>query len=243
MDNWLRPAWPAPPQVQAVTTTRQGGVSAPPYASLNLADHVGDDPAAVAENRQRLAHHLALPATPLWLQQHHGCSVARAAENGLNPHADACYSETPGEVCAVLTADCLPLLVTTRSGDAVAAIHAGWRGLAAGVIEATLAHFPPNDPLLIWLGPAIGPTAFEVGEEVREAFLRRDPGDRVAFAPSRPGHWWADLYTLARRRIAPFRPACIVGGERCTYRESEHFFSYRREGRCGRMVSLIWREG
>jgi YfiH family protein len=237
----LVPDWPAPPQVRACMTTRHGGVSRGPYASLNLGDHVGDDPAAVAANRTRLLTALELPGEPLWLQQVHGCGVARAGRDRPGCQADATLAQAPGQVCGVLTADCLPLLFCDRAGQRVAAAHAGWRGLCDGVIEAALdALAVPGEQVLCWLGPAIGPEAFEVGPEVRAAFLARDPGAAAAFRPSPAGRWLADLYHLARRRLAARGVGFVGGGEHCTFTESERFFSYRRDGVTGRLASLIW---
>ncbi|PKM45838.1 MAG: peptidoglycan editing factor PgeF [Gammaproteobacteria bacterium HGW-Gammaproteobacteria-1] len=233
----ILPTWPAPPNVHACATTRAGGVSTEPYASLNLGDHVGDDPAAVAENRARLCRELALPAEPLWLTQVHGTAVAE----GAGGCADASVAFGPGTVCTVMTADCLPLLLCDRAGTRVAAVHAGWRGLLAGVIEAAVARLDtPGAELLVWLGPAIGPDAFEVGEEVRAAFLAEDGGAAGAFRPSPAGRWLADIYALARRRLARCGVNAVYGGELCTYHDAERFYSYRRDGVTGRMASLIW---
>lgn len=234
------PNWPAPLNVKAVVTTRQGGVSPAPYESLNLGTHVGDEHAGVARNRVLLKEAAKLPADPHWLQQVHGCRVAQCDSEGLPVAADASTTMVPGRVCAVLTADCLPLLICNRRGTRVAAVHAGWRGLASGIIEATLARFEPDDELLVWLGPAIGPTAFEVGGEVRDAFLTVDPLAEAGFKSNRPGHWLADLYFLARRRLALPSVAYIGGGDHCTLSDSNRFFSYRRDGITGRMASLIW---
>lgn len=240
--EWLEAEWPAPANVRAVTTTRGGlGVSLPPFDRFNLADHVGDDPAAVAANRARLVSVLHLPTEPVWLEQVHGAGVARLPVAVTKPQADAAVTTTPGVVCAVLTADCLPVLFCDRDGTKVAAAHAGWRGLAGGVLEATVAAMdvPPQD-VLAWLGPAIGSRTFEVGEEVRAAFTADDPAASSAFTPTRPGHWRADLYTLARRRLARIGVEAVFGGGHCTFEESQRFYSYRRDGRTGRMASLIW---
>jgi YfiH family protein len=239
--DWLVPDWPVPENVRAVATSRNGGVSAAPWNGLNLGDHVGDDPEAVVENRRRLRQMLKLPAEPLWLKQVHGCAVADSGVSKPGCEADARISDRPGEVCAVLTADCLPLLFADKAGRWVAAAHAGWRGLAGGVIEQTVARFP-GDPaaLHVWLGPAIGPEAFEVGAEVRQAFVDSDPGADEAFRPVRAGHWLADLYLLARRRLTRCGVSSVHGGGFCTYTEAQRFFSYRRDGVTGRMASLIW---
>lgn len=233
----LLPNWPAPPNVRACTTTRDGGVSLGPYASLNLGDHVGDDPAAVAENRARLRRELALPAEPLWLTQVHGIVVAE----GQGGCADASVAFGPGTVCTVMTADCLPLLLCDRAGTRVAAVHAGWRGLLAGVIEATVTRLGvPGTEVLVWLGPAIGPDAFEVGAEVRAAFVAEDAAVAAAFTPSPAGRWLADIYALARLRLARCGVTAVYGGELCTWSDAARFYSYRRDGVTGRMASLIW---
>lgn len=237
----LTPGWPAPANVHALSTTRNGGVSAQPYASLNLGDHVGDDPQAVAQNRAILRRHL--PAEPLWLKQVHTTSVANANADTATgiPEADASVARSPNKVCAVLTADCLPVLLCDRQGTVVAAAHAGWRGLAGGVLEATVTamHVDPAD-LLAWLGPAIGPDAFEVGDDVRAIFLADDPAAANAFTPHGNGKWLADIYRLARIRLARCGVGQISGGEHCTFREENRFFSYRRDQTTGRMASLIW---
>lgn len=242
-NDGLVPDWPAPPRVRAYTTTRLGGVSPAPYAGLNLGDHVGDAPQAVAANRAQVVRQLGLPGMPLWLNQVHGITAVDAAHAAPGCAADASFTRESGAVCAVLTADCLPLLLCDKVGSTVAAVHAGWRGLAAGVIEATLAamQVPPED-LMVWLGPAIGPRAFEVGSEVREAFTSHDPAAAAAFHPSPAGRWLADIYQLARLRLARQGVMAVYGGERCTYTEAQYFYSYRREGVTGRMASLIWIE-
>lgn len=240
---WIKADWPAPPNIHAGTTTRLGGVSRAPYDALNLATHVGDDEAAVLENRRLLKRALNLPAEPLWLTQVHGTEVAMPGDAG-NPacEADACLSRESGQVCVVMTADCLPLLLCDRDGTVVAAVHAGWRGLLEGVIEATLHKMQrPADDILVWLGPAIGPEAFEVGEEVRAAFTAREAGASTAFkSTGRPGKWLADLYRLARQRLARCGVGQVYGGGLCTYTDAGRFYSYRRDGACGRMASLIW---
>lgn len=241
MNDLIFPDWPAPANVRAVITTRRGGVSQAPYDSFNLGNHVGDDPARVEQNRALLRQWADLPSEPNWLQQIHGCKVAECDAEVWREEADAATASRPGKVCAVMTADCLPLLICNRSGTRVAAVHAGWRGLAAGVIEAALARFTGHDDeLLIWLGPAIGPSAFEVGNEVRDAFLSVDSEAEPAFKSSRPGHWMADLYFLARLRLSLPQVVFIGGGDYCTLSETEQFFSYRRDGTTGRMASLIW---
>ncbi len=242
-ENFLWPDWPTPAHVHAVCTTRAGGVSQVPYASLNLGDHVGDAASAVIENRARLRSVLKLPAEPRWLQQVHGHCVVDAAAQPRPCQADAAYTDQPGVVCAVLTADCLPLLLCDRAGTRVAAVHAGWRGLANGVIERTLEGFAVSgSELMAWLGPAIGPQAFEVGDEVRAEFVAHDAAAAAAFQPARAGHWYADLYMLARQRLAARAVRAVYGGNCCTYTDATRFFSYRRDGSTGRMASLIWLE-
>lgn len=226
-------------------TTRQGGVSQKPFASFNPATHVGDDPAAVAENRRLLRAGLraGLPAEPLWLNQVHGSGVASFSAPGIpgTPEADAAVARAPGQVCVVLTADCLPVLFCDQEGSVVAAAHAGWRGLASGVLERTLeAMAVPSDRVLAWLGAAIGPDAFEVGPEVRDAFTAQHPKTAKAFKPGRGDRLIADIYELARQRLAAAGVIRVYGGGLCTLRDSERFYSYRRDGRTGRMASLIW---
>lgn len=241
MSDWIVPHWPAPAGVRAYATTRAGGVSAGAYASMNLAAHVGDDAAAVEENRRRLRAHL--PAEPLWLSQVHGNAVARVGEAVAGVEADAAVARRKGAVCAVLTADCLPVLLCNDVGTVVAAAHAGWRGLAGGVIEAAVrAMNEPPPRLLAWLGPAIGPQAFEIGAEVRAAFLAHSPDAAAAFAAKENGKWLADLYRLAEQRLNALGVERVFGGGFCTFTEAERFYSYRREGNTGRMASLIWLE-
>ncbi len=258
-EGWFVPDWPAPAAVRALQTTRQGGVSGGPYAALNLGDHVGDDPAAVERNRALLR--AGLPADPVWLKQVHGNVVINADGAGGVPEADAAFAKKTGTVCAVMTADCLPLLLCDEAGTMVAAAHAGWRGLAGGVIEATVrAMDVAPERLLVWLGPAIGPQEFEVGEEVRQAFMAHHPAAAEAFVPrdvgraspatagtarpTEPGarKWLADIYFLARQRLALMGVTRVYGGGLCTYRDRERFYSYRRDGATGRMASLIWLE-
>jgi YfiH family protein len=239
-DAGFVPDWPAPAGVGSLQTTRRGGVSRAPYASFNLAGHVGDDACALAANRARLA--ACLPAAPVWLEQVHGSAVLDldAAPTGKVP-ADAAVSRRPGVVCAVLTADCLPVLFCDRKASAVGAAHAGWRGLLDGILENTVAALGvPATDLLAWLGPAIGPAAFEVGPEVRAAFLGRDPQAGRHFRPGAPGKFFADLYGLARQRLEGCGVKAIYGGTFCTYADTGRFYSYRREGCTGRMASLIW---
>lgn len=242
--DWITPDWPAPARVRAVSTTRSGGVSAGVYGSLNLGQHVGDELVAVIENRRRLVTTLKLQAEPRWLQQVHGIRVARLTGRPVEAPADGAVTAVPAECCAVMTADCLPVLFCDRAGTRVAAAHAGWRGLAAGVLEASVqAMDTAAGELLAWMGPAIGPKAFEVGAEVREAFISRDPGAAAAFRSGKaPGKWWCDLYGLARRRLEATGVRDIYGGSYCTHAERERFFSFRRDGECGRMATLIWLE-
>jgi polyphenol oxidase len=267
------PDWPAPANVRALQTTRSGGNSSVPYHSLNLGTHVGDAPLVVARNRNAL--NTLLPSEPVWLEQVHGTRVANADAANCREIADACIATQRGAVCVVMTADCLPILLCDTQGTVVAAVHAGWRGLAAGVIEATeqamqnsvsqqLAHQPLQ--LMAWLGPAISQTAFEVGAEVREIFITQNPDTAAAFTPSPPSgavqpvlnpskegdeasgkhratkKFHADLYALARLRLQALGITQIYGGDRCTYRESDTFFSYRRDGVTGRMATFIWLE-
>ncbi len=237
--SWRIPRWPAPPRVRAAYTTRQGGVSAGPYAGFNLAEHVGDDPSAVAANRARLRAGLGLPAEPAWLRQVHGAAVVEAVP-GPPREADGSLCRGAGQVSAVLTADCLPVLLCDRAGTVACALHAGWRGLAAGILEAGVAATGrPPGALLAWLGPAIGPAAFRVGEEVRAAFLDRAPEDADAFAPA-AGGWRADLRALARRRLSRAGVTAVYGVTDCTYSEPDLYYSYRRDRRCGRQATLIW---
>ncbi|MBB5192543.1 hypothetical protein HNQ50_003287 [Silvimonas terrae] len=234
--NFLMPDWPAPDNVMAVMTTRTGGVSSAPYHGFNLGVHVGDDPAAVAQNRAILRQHL--PSEPKWLNQVHGIQVATAG--GCD--ADASYATQAGEVCVIMTADCLPVLFCDRAGTVVAAAHAGWRGLCNGVLEATLQRMQrsPED-IMAWLGPAIGPQQFEVGPEVREAFMAHDASAASAFKPAaEEGKWLADIYALAGQRLAAAGIGSIHGGGFCTVSDSRNFFSFRREKQTGRMAALIW---
>lgn len=239
--DWLRPNWPAPVNVRAASTLRSGGVSEPPFDDLNLALHVSDAPQAVHENRRRLATALQLPSEPCWLDQVHGSSVVEAGNWTTPPKADACIARSTGQVCVVMTADCLPVLFCSRSGDRVAAAHAGWRGLTGGVLDSTVSSLGlPGEELLAWLGPAIGPQAFEVGDEVRIAFTARDAAAARAFMPKANGRWLADLNELARLELRRLGVHAIYGGDGCTVSEPTRFFSYRRDGKTGRMASLIW---
>ncbi|MET0225453.1 MAG: peptidoglycan editing factor PgeF [Dokdonella sp.] len=242
-DGWIRPGWPHLAGVQAVVTTRHlPGHSAPPFDRCNLGARSGDDADAVAANRAALAQWLSLPAAPHWLRQVHGIEVHAAdAPAGCEPEADAAVTRGADVVVAILTADCLPILFCADDGSAVAAAHAGWRGLAAGVIEATLARMAvPAARISAWLGPAIAAVSYEVGEEVRAAFVEREAGAAAAFAATRPGHWRCDLYALARRRLAAAGVVAIHGGGFDTFTDAR-FYSYRRERDTGRFASMIWR--
>ena len=241
-DRWILPDWPVPANVRAVVTTRQGpGVSAAPFDRFNLGSRCGDDPVAVASNRAALVTGLGLPSAPRWLRQVHGIAVAGKTNEGFEPAADAAYTTAGSEVLAILTADCMPVLFADVRGEAVGAAHAGWRGLCAGVIEATVAamNVPPGR-LLAWLGPAIGPEAYEIGEEVRHAFLRHDAKAASAFVPTRPGHWRLDLYAAARQRLAAVNVSKVYGGGFCTASDAARFFSYRRDRASERMAAAIW---
>ena len=235
--------WPAPGNVRAVATTRRGGVSPAPYDSLNLGAYTRDDPAHVTENRQRVVTQLGLPEMPRWLSQVHGREVVAASDVARDAtKADAQWTAQPGTVLAVLTADCLPVVIVDASGAEVAAAHAGWRGLASGVLAATVATFRrPASQLMAWLGPAIGPADYEVDATVRDAFTAVDAGSASAFEPSRHGRWQCDLYALARQRLAAAGVSAVYGGGWSTAEEPQRFFSHRREGATGRMACLIWR--
>jgi YfiH family protein len=241
--SWVEPGWPAPGGVRALSTFRSGGVSEAPYESLNLGDHVGDAARSVAENRRRLAAAAGLPDEPVWLEQVHGSHVADLdALGGVGP-ADASMTRQAGRVCAILTADCLPLLLAADTGGLVAAAHAGWRGLALGVIEATVhALKVPPGRLMAWMGPAIGPKHFEVGPEVREELLRADAGGESAFLPNERGRFMADLAKLVRRRLTTLGVGRIYGGGECTFAADDRYFSHRRDGVTGRQATLIWLE-
>ncbi len=253
--RWLVPDWSAAASVHALSTWRDGGDSVGRYASLNLGDHVGDAPAAVAANRRALRERARLPGEPVWLRQVHGVQVADldvdldrggdadAAAGVIVPprEADAAVTRRPGRVCAILTADCLPVLFAADRGEAVGAAHAGWRGLAAGVLEATVrALGVPPERLQAWIGPGISARHYEVGAEVREALLHADPQAADQFQPSRPGRFLADLPALARRRLERLGLRRVALCAECTYADANRYFSHRREGPCGRQASLIW---
>lgn len=242
-DAWIVADWPAPAHIHAVTTTRLGGNSREPYASFNLARHVGDDTAAVSSNRQQLKQGLNLPAEPLWLSQIHGCRVVPA--HASDPAAaDAGWTDQTGVVCAVLTADCLPLLLCDRTGSCVAAVHVGWRGLVAGVVDAAVATLPADPAnILAWLGPTIGPQAFEVGPDVLAACREAIDQTENCFTPVRTGHWLADLPRLVTLALHQSGVDSAYNSGLCTYSDTERFYSYRRDGVTGRMASLIWMDG
>ncbi|HEU0153909.1 MAG TPA: peptidoglycan editing factor PgeF [Arenimonas sp.] len=245
---WSEATWPVPAGVRGGTSLRSGdGLSPPPFDRLNLGLRCGDDPALARANRARLAGWLALPSEPHWLDQVHGTAVARfdaPPTGGPEPVADAAVTATPGVVLAILSADCLPVLLSARDGREIGAVHAGWRGLAAGALEATVAAMAtsPAD-LLAWLGPAAGPRAYEIGPEVRDAFLAHDPAAATAFTATRPGHWRVDLYALARQRLAAVGVQQVSGGGECTISDPSRYFSHRRDGRSGRMATLAWLAG
>lgn len=265
---FIHPDWPAPARVRAAATTRAGGVSGAPFETFNLGPSSGDEPASIAENHRRLRAALGLPSSPAWLRQVHGSRVlgldggtvipakerhpgprsgtgtSKRAERVGNdrPEADAAWTDRPGLVCAVLTADCLPVLLCSRAGGVVAAVHCGWRGLAAGVLTEAIRSLPvaPAD-LMAWLGPAISPEAYEVGPEVRHAFVERGEASAQAFRPaSRWNHFYCDLYAIAHIELQEAGVRSVYGGGFCTYRDRERFFSYRRDGVTGRMATLIW---
>lgn len=234
--------WPAPAGIHALTTTRLGGVSRPPFDSLNLGDHVGDNPQAVGENRQRLRQIAALPAEPLWLQQTHSTQVINEENWQPGIEADAIVSDKTNRVCAILTADCLPVCLYDQQTGKIAAIHAGWRGLVDGIIENTIAHMQADPTQLIsWLGPAIGPQQFEVGSDVYQAFTQSSAQAVQAFSLQNNGRYLADIYQLARQRLTKCGVEQISGGEHCTVSDPTTFYSYRRDGKTGRMATLIWR--
>lgn len=239
--HWLTADWSAPEGVRAATTLRTGGVSLPPYDSLNPALHVGDDIGRVKQNRQIIKNMLELPAEPVWMEQIHSNRVIQADNFTALEQADASYTRERGVVCTIMTADCLPVLVCSASGDCVGAIHAGWRGLLNGIISNTLAAMGAGD-YLVWLGPAIGPDCFEVGAEVREAFVQKAGAFDDAFTQQNNGKWLADIYQLARIELASLGVNKVFGGDFCTMTDAQRFYSYRRDQQTGRMATLIWRE-
>ncbi|EKE01851.1 MAG: hypothetical protein ACD_21C00034G0005 [uncultured bacterium] len=243
MSNYIKPSWPAPKNVKAFTTKRTGGVSKPPYDGFNFGLHTGDDPNDVLANRKKLYQELDLPSEPFWLKQEHTNTAIHLQQNTnlIEPVADAAFATTPGLVCAVMTADCVPILVCDRKGTIVAAIHAGWRGIAAGIIESTIKAMNINPTeLLAWLGPAIGANAFETGDDVREIFIKHNPEAKKAFVMHQD-RFLANIYLLASQRLNSAGVTAIYGGEYCTFTQKELFFSFRRDGaNSGRMASLIW---
>lgn len=241
--NWLQADWPAPDFIKAGTILRKGGMSLPPYESLNLATHVGDELTAVKKNRAML--NVDIATAPQWLEQTHSTQAILLPSEEAIPKADAAYTTEKNIVCAVMTADCLPLLITDRQGSCIAAVHAGWRGLCDGIIEATIKKLPvAPESLLVWLGPAIGADVYEVGKEVYDAFTLSEDVDEAkqAFTSVSEQHWLFDIYRLATLRLNKTGVKHIYGGDRCTLSEEEQFFSYRRDGVTGRMASLIWIE-
>lgn len=244
MISLIQPNWPAPKTIKAYSTTRSGGVSSGAYSSLNLGDHVNDLPDNVLKNRALLREYAQLPQEPAWLEQVHSTDVVTLNGQPLtNNRADAAYSTMTNQICTVMTADCLPVLFCSVAGDEVAAAHAGWRGLCDGVLEKTVKHFvTPTHHIMAWLGPAIGPEQFEVGDDVRQAFLQHDSNADSAFKAYKSGKYLADIYQLARQRLTALGITQIYGGDFCTFTDSEQFFSYRRDRITGRMASLIWIE-
>jgi len=237
----IYPDWPAPDTVKAISSTRQGGFSLPPYDGLNLGDHVGDNIDSVNKNRDWLANSAGLPQSPLWLKQVHGTDVSFASNWQEGDEADAIISHRANQVCPIMTADCLPLLLCNQQGDCVAAIHAGWRSLAAGIIEKTVSHFNcPTQDIMAWLGPAIGPDQFEVGTDVLTKFTQHSTIADLAFQQTDAEHYLADIVLLAKQRLNAVGINAIYGGDRCTVSDPSHFFSYRRDGITGRMASMIW---
>ncbi|WP_066016629.1 peptidoglycan editing factor PgeF [Endozoicomonas atrinae] len=243
-ERYLWADWPAPDGVKALVTSRNGGVSEAGFSSFNLGLYSGDDQESVRANRQLLQQDLDLTSSPLWLKQVHGIDVADTDVDGQEAEADASVSRKPGLACAVLTADCLPVLFCNQEGTVVAAAHAGWKGLVAGVLEATVRSMNvPADTIIAWFGPAISQHHFEIGPEVREQFLAEDMNCSEAFIPGKGDRWFADLYSLARRRLNRLGVSHVYGGEFCSYDQSDLFYSYRRDGKeSGRMASLIWLE-
>ncbi|EKT54286.1 purine nucleoside phosphorylase YfiH [Providencia burhodogranariea] len=241
MNELIFPDWPQPKNVLSCSTTRIGGVSLPPFDSLNLGSHVGDVPEAVSENRSRLVSLANLPQHPLWLEQIHGTKVLHLNGNTFeNRQADAIYTNQAGQVCAIMTADCLPVLFCSKDGKEVAAAHAGWRGLCDGILENTISQFTnPANEIMAWLGPAIGPEKFEVGAEVRQAFINQSNDLKSGFI-AKGDKFLADIYLLARIKLQAVGISSIYGGSFCTVSDENRFFSYRRAGKTGRMASLIW---
>jgi polyphenol oxidase len=242
-DSFICPNWPAPPSVRAYVSTRLGGVSGVPFNELNLGAHVGDDMNHVTENRRLFADAIGMPPSVQWLNQIHGTDVVCLPCRDLPGSGDAAVTEQEDQVCAVLTADCLPVFFCDKAGTKVAVAHAGWRGLCAGILESTLEQFDEPENVLVWLGPAIGPNAFEVGDDLREAFIAEQQEAQLAFVATEKGKWLGDLYLLARQRLMVKGVVDISGGEYCTLTDKDRFYSYRRDGKTGRMASVIWLEG
>lgn len=237
----ITPDWPAPASVKAVSSTRLGGVSEGPFASLNVGLTAGDLRSIVTRNRALLRRAASMPAEPAWLQQVHGTELVEL--NGDDPQgvtADGSHTTRSSVVCAVMSADCLPVLLCNHAGTKVAALHGGWRGLAAGIINKGVERFAKSDRLLAWLGPAISVSAYEISAEVRDQFICKDETMATCFKPSRTGHWFADLYALARKQLASVGVTAVYGGQFCTYTQADKFFSFRRDGKTGRMVSAVW---
>ena len=240
--DWITPKWPAPDNVACISTTRQGGCSEGRYASFNLGSHVGDNPGHVDKNRSVLNNQLHLPSNPVWLDQQHGTRVINlSSKNTNNLQADAAFATDPGVVCAVLTADCLPVLFCDPRGKCVAVAHAGWRGLLKGVLEQSLRVIKPQtNEIISWLGPAIGPNHFEVGGEVRDQFMRKNSNHESSFQEQKSGKYLADIYLLARQILTAQGVNAVYGGDYCTFSNKDRFFSYRRDGQTGRMATIIW---
>lgn len=241
MKHWITPDWPVLDNVHAATTLRTGGLSQSTYHSFNLAQHVGDDADRVADNRGIIAEMLQLPAEPFWLTQVHGNKVIRAERNPAQEEADASFTDHAGVVCSILTADCLPILLCNKQGTRIAAAHAGWRGLLAGIIDRTVDKFQGQE-ILVWLGPAIGPKSFAVGADVYDSFANKSVKYRAAFSQCKKAKWLADIYHLAEINLLELGVREIYGGQYCTYSDAERFYSYRRDGETGRMATLIWRD-
>ncbi len=242
--EYITPNWPVPENIRCITTTRTGGCSLQEYSSLNFGNHVKDDATNVEKNRKIIKQDLQLPSEPVWLEQEHGSSVLKLGiDLAKNITADAAYTNEACVVCAVLTADCLPVAFCDQAGQHIAVSHAGWRGLVNGVLENTLQAMPvKNEKILCWLGPAIGPNKFEVGEEVVEQFVTIDEVHKNAFTEQNNKKYLANIYQLARNILTKHDVQNVCGGEHCTYSESDTFYSYRRDGETGRMATLIWKK-
>ncbi|MCG6218148.1 peptidoglycan editing factor PgeF [Vibrio furnissii] len=241
--SWIIPRWPAPVSVKALSSTRVGGFSLPPYDGLNVGMHVGDDPHRVECNRHWLQQQAGMPSAPIWLNQTHSTVVVEVdAPTAQVLDADGVWTQAPNVVCSAMTADCLPVLIANTQGTKVAAVHAGWRGLSAGIVEQALTQFA-NDDVVVWLGPAIGPQAFEVGDDVLAAFSAHDDHAHLAFKPAhQAGKWWADMNHLTRLRLRQLGIDAVFDNGLCTYQQADQFYSYRRDGVTGRQASFIWIE-